>query len=143
MTITATSASSRSQALRAALEIYDQVHARPERNDLDMVAAANVIQAARNLIDAPDTFAAAHEAADRIFTQCHSLGIEAHENEAKAMIEEGYQAGVQAAWESWEPADVPCQEFMLRALGIDCHDSTDDEGNPSIFIRAQHIDKED
>lgn len=50
-----------------------------------------------------------------------------------------FAAGVQSAHESWEPADVPSQEFMLRHLGIE-HSPSFREGY--IYIEPQHIEKE-
>lgn len=50
-----------------------------------------------------------------------------------------FRAGIQSAHESWEPADVPSQEFMLRHLGIRYGDA----GRPThIHIPFQNIEKE-
>lgn len=53
-----------------------------------------------------------------------------------------FRAGVQAAHETWEPADVPSQEFMLRHLGIRYVDTLNLDGDPIYAIRAQPLDKE-
>ena len=67
------------------------------------------------------------------------------EADVRKLITRGVRAGIQNAHETWEPevALQPTQEQMLRWLGLDCFDSTDDEGEPSIFIRPQHIDREE
>lgn len=41
-----------------------------------------------------------------------------------AMVMHAVRTAIQSAHESWEPADVPSQEFMLRHLGITYSQST-------------------
>ncbi|WP_406245850.1 hypothetical protein ACI7YT_12480 [Microbacterium sp. M] len=53
------------------------------------------------------------------------------------------RAGIQSAHESWEPADRPSQEMMLRWLELDYEESTDDEGEPSVYVHGQHIEREE
>lgn len=51
-----------------------------------------------------------------------------------------FRAGVQSAHETWEPADVPSQEMMLRWLGLRYSDA----GRPThIHIPFQTIEKEE
>lgn len=60
--------------------------------------------------------------------------------EVRALIMEGIRAGIQSAHETWEPADRPSQEQMLRWLGLRYGDA----GRPThIHIPFQTIEKEE
>lgn len=52
----------------------------------------------------------------------------------------GIRAGIQSAHESWEPADRPSQEMMLRWLGIKAERALHQD--TLLFIPDQHIEKE-
>lgn len=72
--------------------------------------------------------------------------------EVRALVAEGVQRGIYTAWETWEPADRPDQQTMLRWLGIEFFpdaypsepgDWGGESGEPMIFIDRQYIAQEE
>lgn len=56
----------------------------------------------------------------------------------RSIVQKAVQRGIYAAWETWEPADRPDQETMLRWLGIVYERPT--EG--LLYIPEQSIEEE-
>lgn len=53
------------------------------------------------------------------------------------LLQIAVRAGIQSAHETWEPVDVPSQEFMLRHLGLDYHEHGD-----RLVVHAKYIERE-
>lgn len=101
---------------------------------LDIVA-----DALRALITPPPTGTIARIYA-RQAMRSEAIGRLVPDEQVEALIAEAYHAGIQDAHESWEPADHPSQEMMLRWLGIDYGDSAFE--SDKIFIESQLIERE-
>lgn len=142
-----TSASERQEAARKALEVWTQ--ASTTRGVPLSQAIHGVVAALRALITPPGI----HESEEQLAIEWRErlmergsievigeTGLYSKESgvyEAE-IFRLGVRAGIQAAHESWEPADVPSQEFMLRRLGIDYEEHRES----LLFIPEQSIEKE-
>ena len=115
-----TSASERVEAARKLADHLEQM-----MTTAQWMPASEGIQAVhvlRSLITPPPVGESEENAVDRILAEwwrAHDYRI--HIEHAMILA---YRAGIQSAHESWEPADVPSQEFMLRHLGITYSQST-------------------
>lgn len=133
-----TSASERYEAARILLAAWDEA-ATPDANgchDAGGFASrenARIRQLLRALITPPGVGYSEEEIADTIML---TAPLDARTSELVIL---GVRAAIQAAHETWEPADVPSQEFMLRHLGIQ-HEPSYREGH--IYIEPQHIETE-
>ena len=130
-----TSASERVEAARKLADHLEQM-----MTTAQWMPASEGIQAVhvlRSLITPPPVGESEENAVDRILAEwwrAHDYRI--HIEHAMILA---YRAGIQSAHESWEPADVPSQEFMLRHLGLRYSDA----GRPThIHIPFQNIEKE-
>lgn len=141
------SASDRYEAARKALARFDQI-LHPDTLEGEGAALA-VRDALADFITPPGV---GEGEADMVQTVIQNApahvsgkGILFQYDDLIAMVASAVRAGIQNAHESWEceTAQRPSQEQMLRWLGLDCKDSTDDEGNPSIYIHGQHIEREE
>lgn len=150
-TIPQTSASDRYEAARILLAAWDEA-ATPDANgchDAGGFASrknARIRLTLRALIIPPGhpltvESEAVNDAVNRYDWPFHER-IEISATELADMGTHLFRAGVQAAHESWEPADVPSQEFMLRHLGIEHEEQTTAGGREVIFVYQQDIEKE-
>lgn len=141
-----TSASERVEAAQKALDHYDAAFAMRPLNGED---AERLAASLRALITPP----AVGESEDRIVAeQLHWLKVNASialidfDSRGETLIEnalrQAARSAIQSAHESWEPADVPSQEFMLRHLGIRYEESMFSDNAHQFFIPSQYIDKE-
>lgn len=121
-----TSASGRIEEARALLAIYDRL------STANPTVLAEMIRA---LITPPAVGESEEAIAERI---ADAAGIDW--DQAYDVALPAVREAIQSAHESWEPADVPSQEFMLRHLGIEYTAGTLDD--TILHIHAQHIDKE-
>jgi hypothetical protein len=143
-----TSASERQKAARKVLANFDgrtaalgpSVETLEERRLADALRALITPPITPTEDDLPRVYSAARAAANREFASLgvQGYGADAHEVALRAV----FDAGIQSAHESREPADVPSQEFMLRHLGLDYRTSWDDEGEPSFYLTGQHIERQ-
>jgi len=58
------------------------------------------------------------------------------------LVETAVRAAIQSAHETWEPADRPSQEQMLRWLGVDARPARI-KGDVRVFLPAQYIEREE
>lgn len=115
--MTATSSSDRYEAAHKALAQYDEnerdYHALPEREqegrnyedyeDNKLAAADSLAEALRALIEPPTTNEEPHEVAARVLAQAqYRLDADA-EARVLGLMTSAVVAGIQAAWNSWEP----------------------------------------
>lgn len=138
-----TSASERIEAARKAIRVFDaavdsiadatdldeheQGEARAERAALDCVAAL------RALITPPPVGETEEQIAERIVREKNDGWDWDMDIALKAV-----RAGIQSAHLTWEPADHPSQEMMLRWLGL----TTERDDYGELYIPAQRIEKE-
>lgn len=134
----ATSASDRYERARAALASYDAIEgygdsAHHER----VVAAIDALDALRMLTEVPDVVSPSDEDAQRIydaaFTAVMPAGMIWHgvpfENAHAAARRALVNAGIQAAWESWEPENAPGMVDTRPTYTIASLDGTVDEAS--------------
>lgn len=139
------SASERIEAARTVLATYGAKDAEPG----DPGSVAQLTVALRSLLSLPPADQDAEDAiiqdaidtafdrmTDDDFTEDRVLDA------LRACAESAVAASIQHAHETWEPADIPSQEFMLRNLGIK-HKEIESEGQMRISIRPQWIKKEE
>lgn len=133
MTHPATSSSGRYTALRHALDVAEY---RAEHHDANGFALVGSVERSEFLFAAVKEFLAVTPVAEeperiaaRIWRSGHSQAIEACENETLALLASAVQAGIQAAWESWEPADWPPidKQGIADALNGDSNDAEHEE----------------
>lgn len=140
MNIPQTSASGRTQAAQRALEAFENATPEKGKNDIDRYALAlEMADALRALIAPPSVGESQVEIANRIGSEVASYGLSLRGTADFAALM-GIKAGIQSAHETWEPADHPSQEMMLRWLGIDYEDSIFHKDQ--IFIEPQFIERE-
>lgn len=121
-------------------QIRDAQTSASERIERAKAALAEYVSASEDVADILREFITPPEVA-------HEGVAEAATNIEKAyggrldlglLLQMAVRAGIQIAHESWEPADKPSQEQMLRWLGIEY-----DETDGVLFIPDQHIDREE
>src|SRR5690606_37471745 len=135
------SASDRYEAARKALGIWD---ASDGSGWVDN--GQRCIDALRALITPPGVERSEIEVAHRIVdANLPDRHMDWDDKEVLTVAIQAFRAGIQAAHETWEPevALQPSREQMIRCLGLDFKESTDDEGEPSIYIHGQHIDRDE
>jgi hypothetical protein len=140
-----TSASDRIEAARKVLTDYDE-HDEPRSLHERRMREYRLASALRALITPPATSDSEEDVADRIvtaFPSPYTPSVGYSYGELVELAITAYRAGIQSAHESWESADVPSQEFMLRYLGLDYWDGYADDGSNAWKIPAQSIEKED
>jgi len=119
------SASDRQDAARKALEAYDKAGptcyksndtvAGESYNALDALAAmADVL---RDLTTPPVTIETPEQIAMRVYMGIHSFPAIVDGDIMRDLIKRGIEAGIQAAWESWEPESVPTAPEVPDAVG--------------------------
>ena len=131
MTHAATSSSDRYAALRHALDVAEY---RAEHHDANGFALVGSVERGEFLFAAVKAFLAAsptnetpEQIANRLALDWHEEGVIRDADYRLALA--GVQVGIQAAWESWEPADWPPidKQGIADALNGDSNDAEHEE----------------
>lgn len=141
----ATSASDRYDRARAALLAF--TNATPDNgcNDFDRYRLAlELADATRALIEAPETASLSDEETQRVYNTAYEAAMPegiawrgtefetAHAAARRALV----NAGIQAAWESWEPENAPGMVDTRETYTLASLDGTDDEAS---WLTAGHV----
>ena len=148
-----TGASKRYEAARKIIAAHDAaVDAYADATDMDEAYAAearmedatsDAVGILRALITPPSVGETEEQIVNRIMSEhgYHDPRTNSPESSlARDVARAAVRAGIQAAHETWEPADVPSQEQMLRWLGIKAGKTVN--GDDAYFIPAQYIERE-
>jgi hypothetical protein len=146
MGIPQTSASERVEAAREALAEYG----RSQPSDYERAYADPLAAALRALITPPSVGESEEAIVEDFATRLREqgaieiLGQDAvfratdHHGQSVTAFRQGVRAGIQSAHETWEPADRPSQEMMLRWLGLDYTIDGD-----VIVVHRKNIEREE
>jgi hypothetical protein len=117
----ATSSSDRHDAARKVLQRFDKIGTADDPDAELMESAHLMAHILHTLIEPPATKETPEQIADTAFKLSHiaSGGLRFHHSSTymiehdtlKRMMVEAVQAGIQAAWESWEPENSPAPAF--------------------------------
>ena len=133
-----TSASERIEAARKALAWYDDDS---EAGGGIVLGGQAVAEALRPLITPPGVGESEEQIVNRVtgatmaYGESEGLSVRGF---VQAGVRFGIRAGIQSAHETWEPADKPSQEQMLRWLGIEHY-----EFDAIVHISEQVIEREE